>query len=327
MVKLLLYLMFPLIAGLVALTTGAVDVPVKEIFKIFSGKGDEMLTQIIMNIRLPRVLVSGLCGAALSTSGAILQGIMRNPLASPNIIGVSAGAGLGGMIVLILLPEFSALVTPVAFGSALLTTLLIYFVAWRGGAEPLRLILSGVAVSAFLGSGISSLLIFFPDRVHNVVGFMVGGFGTASWNEFNISWVYIAVALIISSLIANRLNILGLGDDSAGNLGLRVELNRFIFIALASLLAAAAVSVAGLLGFVGLIVPHAARMVVGANYKYLVPASAIFGAGLLISCDTLARVALAPVELPVGVITSFLGAPFFLYLLRYRFKHGSNKSR
>lgn len=323
MLKYLLYLIFLLTAGAIALTTGAVDVSIKEIFKILSGDGDRMLSQIILNIRLPRILVTGLCGAALATSGAILQGVMRNPLASPNIIGVSAGAGIGGMAVLILLPEFIWLVTPVAFGSALLTTLIIYFIAWRGGAEPLRLILSGVAVSAFIGSGISSLLIFFPDRVHNVVGFMVGGFGTASWNEFRMSMPYIVPALLVALIMAGRLNILGLGDDSASNLGLRVELNRFIFISTASMLAAAAVSVAGLLGFVGLIVPHGTRFISGADNRNLIPASAVFGAGLLILCDTLARVALAPVELPVGVITSFLGAPFFLYLLRYRFRHGN----
>lgn len=295
---------------------GAVHIPVGDVVGAILHPDDSVNRQIIWNIRLPRTLVAGLVGICLSLSGVILQGIMKNPLASPGIIGVSSGAGLAAVIILVLLPNYYYLVTPFAFLGALAATLLIYLLSWKNGINPMRLILSGVAVSSLLNAGINALMIFFPDRVHGVVTFMVGGLAARTWKHFFALWPYTVVGLIFTVLAAQKLNILMLGDEVATSLGLRVERTRLFFIALSSLLAASAVSIVGLLGFVGLIVPHMTRLIIGSDHRYLVPAAGLTGASLLMACDTISRVVMDPVEIPVGIIMSALGAPFFLYLLR-----------
>ena len=307
-------------AFIFSLGMGALPLSLSEIVSALFRESSGVHYQIITNIRLPRTLVAGLVGASLSLSGCILQGIMRNPLASPHLIGISAGAGLAGIFILIVMPSAFHLLTPAAFAGALATTVLIYALAWQQGLKPTRLILAGVAVSSFLGAWITALMIFYPERVHSVLGFMVGGLAARSWKHFYIILPYASAGFVLASLLARRLNILMLGDDTAKNLGLHVERNRLVFIALAALLAASAVSVAGLLGFVGLIVPHMTRFIIGSDYRFLLPASALTGGFLLMVCDTLARVALDPVEIPVGIIMALLGAPFFLYLLRSNFK-------
>ncbi|MCK5197414.1 MAG: iron ABC transporter permease, partial [Spirochaetales bacterium] len=271
--------------------------------------------KIIMKIRLPRSLTAGLVGCCLAMAGCLLQGIMRNPLASPNIIGVSAGAGLAAVVIFILFPGLYFLITPFAFMGAFITTLVVYTLAWKGGASPLRLILSGIAVSSFLGAGSNTLMIFYPDRVQNVIGFMVGSLSAITWQDVYGLWPYALGGFILSNLLADQLNILLLGDETAVSLGVRVERVRLAFIFIASLLAAAAVSVVGLLGFVGLIVPHLARLIIGNNARFLIPGSAILGAIIVMLCDLIGRTIIRPLELPVGVIMSLLGAPFFLYLL------------
>lgn len=272
--------------------------------------------QIIWNVRLPRTLVAGLVGICLSLSGIILQGVMRNPLASPNIIGVSSGAGLTAFIIMIIFPQYYYLVPAGAFVGALLATLLIYALAWKNGIQPMRMILAGVAVSSFLGAGINALMMFFPDRLIGVVDFMIGGLSARTWPHFNMLWPYASLGILISLFMPNRLNILMLGDEVATGIGLNVERTRMLFIIVAALLAGSAVSVAGLLGFVGLIVPHTARLIIGSDYRYLFPATAILGATTIMLCDTLARLILDPIEIPVGIIMALLGGPFFLYLLR-----------
>lgn len=274
--------------------------------------------QILWNIRLPRVLVAGLVGCALALSGAILQGVLRNPLAAPDIIGVSSGAGLAGFIILILFPDYVFMVPAGAFAGALGATILVYSLAWQRGVNPFRLILAGVAVSSLLGAGMSTLMIFYPERVQSVLTFMVGGLSARSWPHFNIIWPYALAGIAASFFLSNRLNILTLGDEVATGLGLRVETTRMMLIAVASLLAASAVSVVGLLGFVGLIVPHIARKLVGPDNRILFPASMACGAVLVILCDTVGRTVFDPVEIPVGIIMALIGAPFFLFLLRER---------
>ena len=279
-----------------------------------------------MKIRLPRSITAGLVGFCLSLAGCLLQGVMRNPLASPNIIGVSSGAGFAAVIIFILFPGYYYLVTPFAFLGAFLTTLLVYALSWKGGASPLRLILSGIAVSSFLGAGSNALMIFFPDRIQNVIGFMVGSLSSITWQNVYGLWPYALVGFIISNILADQLNILLLGDETAVSLGLRVEWIRMMFIIIASLLAAAAVSVVGLLGFVGLIVPHLARLIIGNNARFLIPGSALLGAIVVMLCDLVGRTVIRPLELPVGIIMSVLGAPFFIYLLRKGGVYRGNKS-
>lgn len=304
------------LGALVSVMLGSVEISTAEIVAALMGQGAGTHEQILMNIRLPRTIVAALVGINLALSGAILQAIMKNPLADPHIIGISSGAGLTGIIVLLAFPDYGYLVTPAAFVGAMGAALLIYILAWKNGIRPIRIILAGVAVSAFLGAGISALMIFYSDRVHSALMWMVGGLSARSWPHVTMLYPYTIVAGLLALLSARHLNILQLGDELAKGLGLRVELTRIALTAVASLLAASAVSVVGLLGFVGLIVPHAARLLVGSDYRYLLPASALLGAAVVTASDTFARVAFAPIELPVGIIMAALGAPFFLFLLR-----------
>lgn len=313
------FLVFAILAvtgGIVSVMLGSVEIPVQEIWSALTGGGAGTHGQILMNIRLPRTLVAALVGINLALSGAILQAVMKNPLADPHIIGISSGAGLMGILVMLLLPEYAYLVTPAAFVGAMGAAILIYILAWKNGIRPIRIILAGVAVSAFLGAGISALMILYSDRVHSALMWMVGGLSARSWPHVAMLWPYTLVGSVLAFFSARHLNILQLGDELAKGLGLRVELTRLLLTAVAALLAASAVSVVGLLGFVGLIVPHAARLMIGSDYRYLLPSSAVLGAAVVMYSDTFARVAFAPVELPVGIIMAVLGAPFFLFLLR-----------
>lgn len=299
-----------------SIVAGSVDIPLAEIWQSINGTHGGVHEKIIMNIRLPRTVVAVLVGINLSLSGAILQAVMKNPLADPHIIGISSGAGLAGIAILLMLPDESWLVTPVAFLGAMVAAVCIYILAWKNGIRPVRIILAGVAVSAFLGAGISALMIFYSDRVHSALMWMVGGLSARSWPHVEMMWPYTFLGVILALIGARSINILQLGDDIAKGLGLRVELTRILLTAVAALLAASAVSVVGLLGFVGLIVPHAARLMVGTDYRFLLPASAILGAAVVTISDTIARVAFSPVELPVGILMAVFGAPFFLFLLR-----------
>ena len=245
---------------------------------------------VIWNIRLPRNIVAALVGSNLAVAGAILQAVMKNPLADPQIVGVSSGAGLAGVIVLILFPYLEYAVPFIAFIGALTAAILVYALAWKQGIRPSRIILAGVAVAAFLGSMISALLVFYGDRVQGALLWMVGGLAARSWPQVYVLIPYTIGGLLFAFLGAKRLTILSLGDETARSLGLAVEKTRFMMTAVAALLAASAVSVAGLIGFVGLIIPHIARMMLGTLFS--------------------------PIEIPVGIIMAFFGAPFFLYLLR-----------
>ena len=315
-VCLTVFALLAVLGMVLSIMKGSVDIPLNEIMTAISGAGGGTHERIIMNIRLPRTIVAALVGMNLALSGAILQAIMKNPLADPHIIGISSGAGLTGIIVLLLLPEQGWLVTPAAFAGAMGAALLIYLLAWKNGIQPSRIILAGVAVSTLLGACISALMIIYSDRVHSALMWMVGGLSARSWPQVTMLWPYAVVGGLLAMAGARHLNILQLGDEMAKGLGLRVELTRLLLTAVAALLAASAVSVVGLLGFVGLIVPHAARLMIGSDYRFLLPASALLGAAIVTASDTFARVIFAPVELPVGIIMAVIGAPFFLFLLR-----------
>ena len=307
------------IAGFfLSLIQGSVEISSAQIFNELLGASelDDTKRQILENIRLPRTIVAMLVGVNLSLSGAILQAVMKNPLADPHIIGISSGAGLFGIFVMMIFSDAGALVTPAAFIGAMLAASLIYILAWKDGIRPIRVILAGVAVSAFLGAGISALLIFYSDKVHGALLWMVGGLSARSWQHVEILLPYSIAGTFLAFLAARHLNILQLGDEVAKGLGLRVNLVRTILTAIAALLAASAVCVVGLLGFVGLIVPHTARLILGSDYRMLLPGAALLGAAVVMISDTFARTIFAPTELPVGILMAMLGAPFFLYLLR-----------
>lgn len=301
---------------LCSVLSGAVVIPVSALGDILNGGGDNASRQILLNIRLPRAIVAALVGMNLAVSGAVLQAVMKNPLADPHIIGISSGAGLAGIFVIVLFPALEYLIVPTAFCGAMLAAACIYILAWKNGIRPLRIVLAGVAVSSFLGAGISAILVLYSDRVHGALMWMVGGLAARSWPHVEIILPYAVIGFILAFCGARYLNILQLGDDVAKGLGVNVELVRLVFTAIGALLAASAVSVAGLLGFVGLIVPHTVRLLTGSDYRFLIPSSALLGIAVVTYSDTLARVAFAPLELPVGIFMAALGAPFFLFLLR-----------
>lgn len=301
---------------LVSMRFGSLKLTFAEIVGTLWNRPDGINGQIIFNIRLPRILLGALVGGSLAAAGTILQGVMRNPLASPGIIGVSAGGGLGGILVMLVLPQFGYLLVPAAFGGALVTAVLVYLLAWKRGVNPVRLILAGVAVSAMLGAFSSTILILNAEKAGGVLDFTIGSLSARSWPQIEQVAPYMAVGFAVALMLGQKLNILTLGDEVATGLGMRVERTRFLLLAVAALLAASAVSVAGLLGFVGLIAPHIVRIVIGSDNRFLIPASALFGGIMVVGCDTVGRMAMDPSELPVGVIMSLLGPPFFLWLLR-----------
>ena len=313
---LILFAFLAVLGAFLSLTKGSSVITMSQIVDLLLHPGTDPQSQIIWNIRMPRTIVGALVGINLSLSGAILQAIMRNPLADPHIIGISSGAGLAGVVIMILFPALEYLITPVAFVGAMLAAICIYILAWKNGIKPVRIILAGVAVSAFLSAGISGLMIFYSDRVHGALMWMVGGLAARSWPHVSIILPYAAIGLVLALASASYLNILQLGDEMARGLGVNVEVTRIVMTAIAALLAASAVSVVGLLGFVGLVVPHAARLLIGSDYRFLLPAAALLGVAIVTLSDTFARVIFAPIELPVGIIMAFLGAPFFLFLLR-----------
>ena len=313
---LILFAFLAVLGAFLSLTKGSSVITMSQIVELLLNPGTDPQSQIIWNIRMTRTIVGALVGINLSLSGAILQAIMRNPLADPHIIGISSGAGLAGVVIMILFPALEYLITPVAFVGAMLAAICIYILAWKNGIKPVRIILAGVAVSAFLSAGISGLMIFYSDRVHGALMWMVGGLAARSWPHVSIILPYAAIGLVLALASASYLNILQLGDEMARGLGVNVEVTRIVMTAIAALLAASAVSVVGLLGFVGLVVPHAARLLIGSDYRFLLPAAALLGVAIVTLSDTFARVIFAPIELPVGIIMAFLGAPFFLFLLR-----------
>ena len=311
-------LLLTVVLGIVA---GAVPISLREIYEALtasSGQTDNY--RINYYLRMPRVICAALVGANLALAGCILQGILRNPLADPGIIGISSGAGLAAMALMLIAPEKTYLVPVAAFIGALTATVLVFFLSWEKGIHPLRFILAGVAVSAFFGGGTTALSVFFSDKIQGTVNWLAGGFAGSNWKHATMIFPYSAVGILAALCSYRQLNALQLGDEVAVALGINVQRTRFLLIVLAALLAASAVSVAGLLGFVGLIVPHIMRLIVGSDFEHLLPTSAFFGAVLLVGADTVARTAFSPLEVPVGIFLSFLGAPFFLYLLKRRMR-------
>lgn len=303
---------------LFGVVSGSVFIRIPEIWAVLVGEGEQAYETIVWNLRLPRVLVGLLTGACLAASGALLQGVMRNPLADPGIIGVSAGGGLAAVIALVLLPQYAFLLPGFAFIGALVSSLVIYLLAWDGCSSPVKIVLAGIAVNALLGAITNGIMVLNTDRIQSVIPWLSGSLSGRSWPHLQFMLPYAAVGLILTPFAAKAANLLTLGDASAQTLGQHVELQRFVIIALASLLAGAAVSVAGLIGFVGLIIPHAVRLLVGEDYRYVLPYSIAGGAILTVLADTIARSWFDPLELPAGILLACLGAPCFLILLKKR---------
>jgi iron complex transport system permease protein len=299
---------------------GAVHVPLETVVDALRGQLEEgPLNQIVTGIRLPRTVDAIVVGAALGTAGALLQGALANPLASPDVIGVTGGSAFGATLVLLAFPASVALLPLGALLFGLLAAAIVLALAWSGSNSGgiAKLILAGIAISALFGAGTTALMTAFPDRVTSAVFFLAGGLTSNGWEHMSVVWPYFAAGMVLAALLIRPLDRLALGDDVAASLGARPRAIRAGAGIAAALLAASAAAIAGLLTFLGLVVPHLARMAGGTSaHGFVVPASALTGAALLLAGDTLARVVLAPIELPVGPMMVLLGVPLFLWLLR-----------
>lgn len=295
---------------------GAIPLTWGDLYASVSGQGSSSHMHILYYLRLPRILCAVLVGMNLALAGCILQGVLQNPLADSGIIGVTSGAAVAAMAIMILAPALSYWVPVAAFVGALVALAIVFLLAWDRGLNPLRLILAGVAVAAFFSGGTTALWVAFPDRIQGAVNWLAGGFAGAHWQYVWMILPYSILGIVGAMWNYRNLNALQMGDEVALALGINLKRIRLVLIFLAAILAASSVSVAGMLGFIGLVVPHVMRLIVGSDYEYLLPASALYGAVLLVSADTFARTVFSPMEIPVGIFLSFLGAPFFLYLLK-----------
>ncbi len=306
-----------LIAFILSIFKGTLYFSPHTIFDVLGGKSQEQLAQhIIMNVRLPRTLTALLVGFNMAVAGALLQGILRNPLASPNIIGANSGAGLAAVIVMSLMPGNIKILPSAAFVGALLAGMIIYALARQEGrSSGITIILAGVALGALLSAFTSALMILHSDELGITYTWLAGSLIGRGWPYFNIIWPYSLAGGLVAVFLSPRVNLFLLGEEVGKNLGLSVEFSRLLIIFNASILAGSAVSVAGTIGFIGIVAPHTARMIIGNDYRYLLLLSGIIGGLLLITSDTLARTLFQPLEIPVGIFTAVLGAPFFYFLL------------
>jgi iron complex transport system permease protein len=318
-----------LAAFLLSSALGSVTIPPGDLFKVLAGAVSrhvlddrlETFSTILFQLRFPRTILIALTGAALSISGSAYQGLFRNPLADPYLIGVASGAGLGAVLAMSLqiTGQLSGLfIVPLAaFLSAILTVWLVVGMARSGGTLPTtNLILAGVATSSFTAAATSFLMLFSTEEFRRALVWLLGGATMSGWQPVIVILPYLAVGMGILLTMGHSLNVMQFGDEQARQLGLPVDRVRKIIIGAASLTTAAAVSFSGIIGFVGLIVPHLVRMLWGSDYRKILPLSMLSGAVILLLADVLARLILPPQEIPVGIITALAGAPFFLWVLR-----------
>ncbi|MGH7458463.1 MAG: FecCD family ABC transporter permease [Longimicrobiaceae bacterium] len=311
-----------LLAALVAsVAAGAVPLSAGEVLAALLGKGEPTAVTIVRELRLPRALQAALVGGALAASGAAFQALLRNPLADPYILGVSGGAAVGAVATIALGWAFTAgwVIPAAAFTGAGLAVMLVLRVAASVGRalDTRVLLLAGVVVGSFFNAAILLMLILSEaESFRSAIFWMMGTLSGASWGGLRMLALYLLPGVLVLLALARPLNLLTVGEETASYLGVSVERSKLLAYGAGSLLAAAAVAVSGVIGFVGLVVPHTVRMLWGGDHRFLLPASVLAGAAFLVLADTLARVAAAPSELPVGVITAFVGVPFFVWLLR-----------
>ena len=320
LVLLLGALLAGLLVGAVGLAPGAVLAEVADrlpFVSVDSGLNPQEAA-IVWDLRLPRVVLAALVGATLAAAGAAYQGVFRNPLADPYLLGVAAGAGLGATVGIVTVGSASAVVPAAAFAGAVVAVLLTYALggAAGGGRAGTTLVLAGVAVAAFFTAVQTFVQQRHADTVREVYSWILGRLSTVGWSEVGLLAPYAAVSLVVLLLHRRLLDVLAVGEEEAGTLGVSVARVRLVVIAAATLGTAAAVAVSGLVGFVGIVVPHAVRLLAGASYRVILPLSVLGGAAFLVLADLGARTLVSPAEVPLGVITAFVGAPFFAVVLR-----------
>ncbi|MGK0365029.1 MAG: iron complex transport system permease protein [Saprospiraceae bacterium] len=309
-----------------ALFFGAYTLDFTEVLTGLTMNGDQQTNYLLLNIRLPRILLSALTGAGLAISGAAIQGLFRNPLADQTLIGVTGGAMLFAVLSIVLfgstlavLPEFFKQLTLAlfAFGGGILTTYGVYFLSKKNGkVYVMTMLLAGIAVSAFSGA-ITGIFIFLSDdqQLRDITFWSLGSFGGATWLQFLIAAPIVGGSILVLIRYAKALNALLPGEKEAAYLGIEIEKVKSRIIAFTALIVGVCIAFSGIIGFVGLVIPHALRLLYGTDYRYLLRSSALVGALFLVTADTLARTIIAPAELPIGILTAMVGAPFFLWLL------------
>jgi iron complex transport system permease protein len=320
----LMIIAFTAFVLVISISYGDYDISPIEVLQTLAGTIDKdhaeyrQFNLVVFTFRLPRIWVAFMVGMALATSGAIMQGITRNPLADPFLLGVSGGAGLVAVAMIVWLKDVPISSLPIAtFIGGMVTAFLIYILSWKGGGStPLRLILIGVAVASVVGSMTTVMLVFGNiNQVQQAYVWLAGSVYGRTWEHVHTLGAWLIILLPIAFLCANWLNTLNLGDDTAKGLGMRVERQRVILLIISVALASVAVAVSGTIGFVGLVAPHITRRLVGASHQGLLPISALLGGALLVLSDLIGRWVIAPSELPIGIVTAMIGAPYFLYLL------------
>lgn len=281
---------------------------------------DETQSFIVLNLRLPRIILSALIGASLAVAGVVLQGLFKNPMADPYVLGISSGASLGASVAITLGLDYTfkgfGAITIFAFLGAIVTIIIVYNIARIGNkVPPITLILAGISVSFMLSSLVSLIMVFNRTKIERIVFWTMGSISNASWNQVLMMLPIVNITVVIIIAFSRDLNVISTGEETAKSLGIEVERLKKIMIIVCSTLVAASVAVSGVIGFVGLIIPHSVRLLVGSDHRVTIPFSAMGGAIFMIICDTLARSIIPPIEIPVGAITSVVGAPYFIYLL------------
>lgn len=307
-------------AAIIAIGLGSVSITVPEIIKTILGSPSKAVNDTILwDIRLPRVLLAMIIGANIAISGALLQAVMGNPLADPGLTGVTSGAAACVLVIMLAAPTYTQFIPIAAFVGGLAAASIVYALAWRrNGISPITIILSGVAVNALCGGVIGYLSIMFSDRLPTAVQWLNGSLAAKGNNALFMVFPYAIAGWILSIFAIRKANIIRLGDQVASNLGENVNRIRILLSMLAVFLAAISVAAIGMIGFVGLVVPHMARLLVGSDYKYLLPMSMGLGALVLLIADTGGRTLFSPTDIPAGILMAVVGAPYFLYLMRRR---------
>lgn len=306
--------------GVLAIGLGSVTIPVPDILRaLVETSTSQQYDTIILDIRMPRVLLAMIVGANIAISGAILQAVVGNPLADPGLTGVTSGAAAFAMVIMLIAPQFSNFIPIAAFIGGLIAAFLVFTLAWnRNGISPITIILAGVAVNAVAGGVMGYLSIMYSDRLPATVQWMNGSLAAKGNNALYMILPYSVLGWIISIFAIRKINIIRMGDQVASNLGENVNRTRIWLSLLAVFLAAISVATIGMIGFIGLIVPHMARMLVGSNYKLLLPMSMAMGALVLLVADTGGRTLFAPMDIPAGILMAVIGGPYFLYLMKRR---------
>ena len=285
-----------------------------DLLSMLKGDNDKAY-RIIMHIRLPRTVGAILSGCALAVSGVLIQAVLNNPIASPNIIGVNSGAGLAAVLLITAFPTLISYIPVAAFLGALTSCFIIYLFSLKSGADKITIALVGIAVSSILSAGINLVKILFPDSVFDADLFLIGGLSGVTLKKLILPAILIFFAVLISVILSRATDIITLGDETAQTLGINTKVFKFALLVIASVLAGSAVSFAGVIGFVGLLVPHIARKFVGTKHRLLIPAVSLMGSCLVLICDLFGRLIAAPYEVSVGIILAFLGGPFFIALI------------